>query len=104
MQQKKPEDFVVATGNAYSVKQFIQECAKVLKMKIFWKGKGINEKAYNKKNQCVIEINKKYFRPAEVDSLVGNYKKAKKILKWKPRISFRSLVNEMVDSDLRLIK
>ena len=73
--------------------------AKELNMKIFWKGKGINEKAYNENNKVIIECSKKYFRPSEVDTLLGNPIKAKKILKWKPKISIKELVREMVKKD-----
>ncbi len=106
LQQKKPEDFVVATGNAYSVKQFIQECAKVLKMKIFWKGKGINEKGYlikeNNKKELLIRVDKRYFRPNEVHYLKGNARKAFKKLKFKPRFTFQKLVEDMIKHDLEL--
>ncbi len=96
LQQKKPDDYVIATGTQYSVKQFINLCAKELKMNLVWKGKGINEKCYwNKK--VIIEIDQKYFRPTEVDSLKGDFKKAKKKLKWKPIIGIRDLVKEMLD-------
>ena len=104
LQLKKPQDFVICTGKQYSIKEFINFVSKQLDYPIIWKGKGINEKAYNKKNQCVIEINKKYFRPAEVDSLVGNYKKAKKILKWKPKHNINSLIKDMIDYELNHIE
>ena len=104
LQLKKPQDFVICTGKQYSIKEFINLVSKQLDYPIIWKGKGINEKAYNKKNQCVIEINKKYFRPAEVDSLVGNYKKAKKILKWKPKHNINSLIKDMIDYELNHIE
>ena len=100
LQQKKPEDFVIATGKQYSVRDFINLAAKRLNIKIKWVGKGLKEKAINTDtNSTVVEINKKYFRPTEVDSLKGDISKAKKILKWKPKISFEKLVEEMVDKD-----
>ena len=100
LQQKKPSDYVIATGNQYSVKQFISLCAKQLNMKIIWKGKGLNEKCYwNKK--VIIEIDKKYFRPTEVESLKGDFRKAKKLLKWEPKIGIQDLVKEMVDYELK---
>ena len=104
LQLKKPQDFVICTGKQYSIKEFINFVSKQLDYPIIWKGKGINEKAYNKNNQCVIEINTKYFRPAEVDSLVGNYKKAKKILKWKPKHNINSLIKDMIDYELNHIE
>ena len=100
LQQKKPSDYVIATGNQYSVKQFISLCAKQLNMKIIWKGKGLNEKCYwNKK--VIIEIDKKYFRPTEVESLKGDFRKAKKLLKWEPKIGIQDLVKEMIDYELK---
>ena len=101
MQQKKPRDFVIATGKQYSVKDFINECAKVLKMKIKWKGKGINEKGYNSKGKCIISVNKRYFRKSEVESLLGDASQAYKVLKWKPKYTFKKLVKEMLDNDLK---
>ena len=101
LQQKKADDFVIATGNQYSVKDFTNIAAKRLGIKIKWIGKGLQEKAINLENNSVIvEVNKKYFRPTEVASLKGDITKAKKILKWKPKISFKKLVEEMVDKDL----
>ncbi len=99
LQQKKPNDYVIATGYQYSVKQFVNLCAKKLKMNIIWRGKGLNEKCYwNKK--VIIEIDKKYFRPTEVESLKGDFRKAKKMLKWKPKIGIQDLVKEMIDYEL----
>ena len=100
LQQKKPNDYVIATGHQYSVKQFISLCAKQLNMNIIWKGKGLNEKCYwNKK--VIIEIDKKYFRPTEVESLKGDFRKAKKLLKWEPKIGIQDLVKEMIDCELK---
>ena len=99
LQNKIPDDFVIATGKQYSVKYFINLVAKELKMKIVWRGKGIYEKAYDHNNKVIIECSKKYFRPSEVDTLLGNPKKAKKILNWKPKFSIKELVREMVKKD-----
>ena len=107
LQQKKPEDFVVATGNAYSVKQFIQTCAQILKMKIVWQGKGINEKAYlikNNKKELLIKVDKRYFRPNEVHYLKGDSRKAFKKLRFKPKFNFKDLVEDMLKSDLELAR
>ena len=101
MQQKKPNDFVIATGKTYSVKYFIDKAAKYLNLKLKWKGKGINTKAYDEKGNCIIECDKKYFRPTEVDLLLGNANKAKKILNWKPKTNIDSLVKQMIDADLK---
>ena len=101
LQQKIPDDFVIATNKQFTVKDFINLCAKKLDINLKWSGKGLNEKGIDKKtNKVIIEIDRKYFRPTEVESLKGNYNKAKKILKWKPKISFEQLVEEMVNSDL----
>ena len=101
LQQKKPDDYVIATGKNYSVKYFIEKVSKYLDIKIKWKGTGIKTKGYDQNGNCIIECDKKYFRPTEVDTLLGNAKKAKKILKWKPKISFDELVKDMVDRDLK---
>ena len=103
LQQKKPDDYVIATGKQYSVKYFINLVARELNMKIKWKGKGIKEKAYNENNKVIIECSKKYFRPSEVDTLLGNPSKAKKVLKWKPKVSVKDLAKEMVQEDLKFI-
>lgn len=103
LQQKKPDDYVIATGKTFSVKYFINKAAKYLNLKIKWKGKGINTKAYDEKGNCIIQCDKKYFRPTEVDILLGNASKAKKILKWKPKTKIDALVKEMIDADLKNI-
>ena len=97
LQQKKPDDYVIATGKQYSIKQFINLTAKKLNMKIYWKGKGIKEKGFNQKGVPIIECDKNYFRPLDVDNLLGDAKKARKILKWKPRKNIDSLIDEMID-------
>ena len=101
LQQKKPDDYVIATGKTYSVKYFIDKAAKYLKLRLKWKGQGINAKAYNEKGNCIIECDKRYFRPTEVDILLGNANKAKKVLKWKPKTNIDALVKEMIDEDLK---
>ena len=104
MQQKKPEDFVIATGHTHTVKSFIIECAKHLDLKIIWKGKGIKTKGYDKNGKCIIECSKKYFRPSEVDFLLGNSKKARSKLKWKPNFNFSKLVKDMITNDYEKLK
>ena len=102
MQQKKPDDFVIATGIQYSVKDFVNISAKNLGINIKWIGKGINEKGIDKKTgKTIIKVGKRYFRPTEVDTLLGDARKAKKILKWKPKITFNQMVKEMVESDFK---
>ena len=101
---KKPDDYIISTDNTYSVKEFINLSCKILNIKIIWKGKGLNEKAYvnkiNRKN-LLIEVDKKYFRPLDIDYLRGDYSKAKRILKFKPKYTFESLVREMLSSDIK---
>ncbi len=105
LQQKKPDDFVIATGKQFTVKEFVNFAAKKLNMNLVWRGKGLNEIGIDKNtNQTIIKIDKKYFRPTEVDSLKGDCKKAKKILNWKPKITFKKLVNEMTVSDFNIQK
>jgi GDPmannose 4,6-dehydratase len=100
LQLKNPDDFVIATGKQYSVRDFVNISAKYLGMDIKWVGKGINEKGIDKKTgKIIIRIGKRYFRPTEVDTLLGDARKAKKILKWKPKITFNQMVKEMVESD-----
>ena len=101
LQYKKPEDWVICTGKQYSVKQFINLVAKEINLKIFWKGKGVHEKAFSRKNEVIIEIKKRYFRPAEVDNLKGTYSKAKKFLKWKPVKNINDLIKDMVSYELK---
>ena len=103
LQQKKPDDYVISTGKQYSIKQFINLAAKKLNMKIVWKGKGIKEKAYNEKGIPIIECDKKYLRPLDVNTLLGNSKKARKKLNWKPKIKLESLIQEMIKSEYDLI-
>ena len=104
LQQKKPDDFVISTGKNYSVKEFINICAKLLDIKLKWTGKGINSKAFDQNGNCIIECDKRYYRPTEVDILLGDSTKAKKLLNWKPKISFKDLVKEMVEYDFQNLK
>ena len=100
MQQKRPDDFVIATGKQYSVRDFVNNSAKILGINIKWVGKGINEKGIDKKTgKTIVKVGKRYFRPTEVDTLLGDARKAKKILKWKPTITFNQMIKEMVESD-----
>ena len=99
LQQKHPEDFVIATGKQYSVKEFINVASKFLDLKIQWRGKGLKETGFINDKE-IIKIDPRYLRPTEVDSLLGDAKKARKKLKWKPKISFEELVKEMVSKDM----
>ena len=101
LQNKVPEDFVISTSKTISVKTFVNKVATKLGIKIFWSGRGLNEKAYEKKtNKIIVKINKKYYRPTEVDFLRGDYKKAKRILNWKPKISIDGLIEDMIKYDI----
>ena len=96
MQKKNPGDYVIATGKQYSVKDFVNLVLKELKINFKWKGLGINSKCYDEKGNCIVQCDKKYFRPLEVDTLLGDSRKAKKELNWKPKYNINDLVKEMV--------
>ena len=105
LQYKTPEDFVLATGETHTVRQFVEEAAGLLKFDLVWKGKGVKEVGIDKKrNKTIIEIDPSYFRPKEVDYLLGDASKAKKLLNWKPKINFRKLVEIMLKNDFDLAK
>tara|TARA_B110000027_G_scaffold74182_1_gene79151 strand:- start:1239 stop:2279 length:1041 start_codon:yes stop_codon:yes gene_type:complete len=101
LQKKKPQDYVISTGKQYSVKDFINFSLKELNIKYHWKGKGINEKCFNDKGDCIIECDKEYFRPLEVDTLLGNSSKARKELNWKPKFNITDLVKEMIKVEMK---
>ena len=100
LQQNKPDDYVIATGKDYTVKEFVNKTAKIIKLKIQWKGKGLNEVAVNQFGKTIVSIDKKYFRPLEVDYLRGDASKAKKYLKWKIKNSIDDLIKQMVKYEL----
>lgn len=101
LQQDSGDDYIVATGETHSVREFIELAGKCLDYDIVWEGKGVNEVGIDKKSgKTLIKIDEKYFRPAEVDLLLGDPSKAKKALNWKPKYSFEDLVKEMVEFDL----
>lgn len=101
LQQDQPEDFVIATGVQYSVRDFVNAAADELGMVITWKGAGIEEKAYDVNGKCIVAVDSRYFRPTEVETLLGDPSKAKEKLGWVPKTSFTDLVAEMAREDLK---
>tara|TARA_A100001011_G_scaffold375803_1_gene437742 strand:+ start:142 stop:1158 length:1017 start_codon:yes stop_codon:yes gene_type:complete len=102
LQMKRPDDYVISSGKTYSIKDFINKATKYLKMNVVWTGKGLNEKLINKNsNKTIIRINPKFFRPAEVNILIGDSKKAQKKLKWKPNTNLDQLIKIMIDDELK---
>ena len=105
LQQEKPDDYVVATGETHTVREFVEESCKVLDMEIEWKGEGLNEKGIDKKTgKTIVEIDPQYFRPTEVELLLGDASKAKEILGWEAKTKFKDLVKVMIESDLDILK
>tara|TARA_B100000902_G_scaffold399465_1_gene470447 strand:- start:1794 stop:2837 length:1044 start_codon:yes stop_codon:yes gene_type:complete len=100
MQNKRPGDFVIATGKQYSVKEFVNLVLKELSIKFKWKGKGIDSRCYDNNGNCIVQCDKKYFRPLEVDTLLGDSKKARRVLNWKPKYKISDLVKEMVSHEM----
>ena len=102
LQQKKPDDYVIGTGKTFTIKDFVNRAAKRMNLNIKWTGAGIKEKAVNIDNKkIIVECRNRYFRPLEVDYLKGNASKAKKMLKWSPKISINELIDEMIQYELR---
>ena len=102
LQKKTPSDYVISTGKQYTVKEFVNLVLKNLNMKYKWKGKGFNSKCYFN-NKLIVECDKEYYRPLEVDTLLGDSRKAKRELNWRPKTNIKELINEMVKSELRNI-
>ena len=104
LQQKKPDDFVIATGKQYSIRQFINLVSKKLNMRIKWRGKGINERGYDlNKKKDIILIDRHYIRPLDVNTLLGNAAKARKQLSWKPKIDIHELIDEMILNEVNIL-
>lgn len=101
LQQEKPEDYVIATGEQHSVRDFVNAAAGEIGMEIDWRGKGSDERGYDEVGNCIVEVDPRYFRPTEVDSLLGDASKAQRKLGWQPRVTFRELVAEMMREDLK---
>ncbi|MFO1320278.1 MAG: GDP-mannose 4,6-dehydratase [Burkholderiales bacterium] len=101
LQQDKPEDFVIATGAQYSVREFVTAAAEELGMKVTWQGQGVDEKGLDANGRVIVAVDPRYFRPAEVETLLGDPAKARAKLGWSPRVDFKGLVAEMVREDLK---
>lgn len=101
LQQEQPEDFVIATGVQYSVRDFVNAAAEELGIAIRWEGQGVEEKGYDADGKCIVQVDPRYFRPTEVETLLGDPTKAKEKLGWTPKTSFQELVSEMVREDLK---
>jgi len=101
LQQENPEDYVIATGEQHSVRDFVTEAADELGIRMRWEGQGVNERGYDEEGRCICAVDPRYFRPTEVDTLLGDPTKAKEKLGWSPKITFKQLVAEMVREDLK---
>lgn len=105
LQQEKPQDFVIATGKTHSVKEFVEAAFKYIGREIEWKNSGMHEIGVEKGSDIVrVKVNPKYFRPTEVDLLLGDASKAKQVLDWVPKVSFTELVDDMMKADIELMK
>jgi GDPmannose 4,6-dehydratase len=101
LQQEHPEDFVIATGVQNTVRDFVNAAAEELGIKVRWKGHGVDEKGYDAAGKCIVSVDTRYFRPTEVETLLGDATKARQMLGWETKISFHELVREMVREDLK---
>ena len=101
LQQEQPKDYVIATGEQYSVREFVQRCARLLGMDLTWSGSGVDEKARDAAGNVVVAVDPRYFRPTEVETLLGDASKAMRELGWTPRTGFDQLIEEMIDCDLK---
>ena len=103
MQKKKASDYVIATGKQYTVKQFVDLTLNQLGIKYYWRGSGVKTKCFDMSGRCIVQCDKEYFRPLEVDTLLGDPTKARKELNWRPKINIKMLVKEMVDSEISIL-
>lgn len=105
LQQPNPDDYVIATGETHSIREFVQLAFRNADIEVEFKGKGVNEKGIHKKTgTVVVEVSPELFRPAEVDNLIGNYSKAREKLGWKPKVKFKELVRIMVEADIKMVR
>jgi GDPmannose 4,6-dehydratase len=104
LQQNHPEDYVIGTGQQYSVREFVERAAQILEIDITWKGQGVDEKGYDAAGNCIVSVDPRYFRPTEVETLLADPSKAKAKLGWVPKISFEQLVQEMALDDFKEAK
>jgi GDPmannose 4,6-dehydratase len=102
LQQEEPDDYVIATGEHHTIREFVELAAAALDISLTWRGSGIGEKAFNSQGDCIVALDPRYLRPAEVNTLLGDATKARIKLGWKPRVTFAELVHEMVATDLEL--
>jgi GDPmannose 4,6-dehydratase len=102
LQQEEPEDFVIATGEQHSIREFVEAAAREMNISVRWRGAGAGERGYDAYGHCIVRIDPHYLRPAEVDSLMGHAAKAQSKLGWRPRVTFRELVQEMAAADLQI--
>ena len=102
LQQEEPEDYVIATGQQYAVRDFVKAAAEELGLELTWQGSGVDEKALDHRGRCIVAVDPRYFRPAEVENLLGDAGKAHAKLGWSPKTTFRQLVAEMAAADLKI--
>jgi len=105
LQQDEPDDYVIATGETHTVREFVEIAAEIAGFELVWEGKGVNIKGIDRKTgKVIVEVSPEFYRPAEVDILVGNPEKAIKKLGWKPKTKFENLVKIMMEADLKRVK
>ncbi len=105
LQQQSPQDFIIATGEQHSVREFVEKVARLLDMRLEWRGQGLDESGFDRKTgKTVVRVDPRYFRPAEVETLLGDATKARQELGWTPTVKFEELVSEMVEADLTLAR